>query len=245
MISGLMEKLKIFLFIIVAAYCSVSAYAHTNSEYEFHGFSEEQKYCIFEVYGEYEEGPALYSDMHIVEVNTSKDVIQPLIVEKEYDKVKPPTIFEIRKENMGNLIPYIKKYDFDSFYKGTLLFTNPRYGDYIHPKIKPDYENSTFVMGNETYAIKLSQQKTDSKDTDYYAQKEFDLKVITKNKTIMLAENKSMPTAFSYRLISAYYAYGKIAVIIEYDAVGFEGADRLQTIVTGVIKTENLDMQYD
>lgn len=236
---------RFLIFLVISILATIPAYAHTNSEYEFYGFSENQKYCIFEIYGEYEAGPALYSEIHIVEVDANKDVIKPLSIEKEYDKIKPPTIFEIRKENMGNVIPYIKKYDFDSFYKGTLLFTNPRYGNYIHPKIKPDYENSTFIMGNETYSIKLSQRKTDQKDTDYYAQKEFDLKVITKNKTIILTEHKTMPTAFNYRIVSAYYCYGKIAVIIEYDAVGFEGADRLQTIVTGVIKTENLDMQYD
>lgn len=240
-----MSRFLIFSITLLLFILPTSAYAHNNSEYEFYGFSEDHKYCIFEVYGEYKAGPALYSEIHIVEVDTNKDVVQPISIEKEYDKIKPPTIFEIRKENMGNVIPYLKKYDFDSFYKGTLLFTNPRYGDYIHPKTKPDYENNTFIMGHETYTIKLSQRKTDSKDTDYYAKKEFDLKVITKDKTIILTEHKTLPTAFNYRIVSAYYCYGKIAAIIEYDAVGFEGADRLQTIVTGVIKTENLDMQYD
>jgi predicted secreted protein len=248
-----MSRFLIFSIALLLFILPTSAYAHNNSEYEFYGFSEDQKYCIFEVYGEYETESTSYSETHIIEVDTNKDIVKPIHVEKKDNKNEPTTIFEIRKENMGNVIPYIKKYDFDSFYKGTLLFTNPRYGDYIHTQTKPDYENPTFVMGNETYTIKLSQRKTDPKNTDYYAQKEFDLNVITKNKTITLAkhktitvtQHKTIPAAFNYRIVSAYYCYGKIAVIIEYDTVDFEGESRRQTIVTGVIKTENLDMQYD
>ncbi len=248
MISGLtdMHKKNIVQALITFFLVTMPAYAHSNSEYEFHGFSEGQKYCMFETYGADSYENKTFYKIQIIDVDANQDAIQPAILTfDDTDESQSRNQLITRQKNMANATSYFQKYDFDSFYKGTLLFTNPRYGDYIHPAIKPDYDNNTFIIEKELYTLKLSQAKVNPADTDYYSQKKFTLKIVTKNKTMLLAGNKIFPRAFNYRLVSAYYCYGKIAVIIEYDTLGFEGADRKQGIITGIVKTEGLGMQYD
>ena len=77
----------------------------------------------------------------------------------------------------------------------------------------------------------------------------FDLELYYGSQKLLLQNDNKLPASRSkantYRIICAYYYHGALAVVIEYDEYGFEGMNRRQMIVTGIIKTKDLPMQDD
>ena len=76
-----------------------------------------------------------------------------------------------------------------------------------------------------------------------------ELLIKSNDREIILQKDKVLPPnrkyTNGYRILCGYYYYGRIAVIIEYEEYIFEGNNRRQMLVTGILKTEELQMQYD
>jgi len=247
-----MKKITIFLLLALFLFINVPSFAHDSSRFEFHGFSGDLEYCAFEVYGEAEYGEPCgpYSRIYIIDVDKNIYAMKPIILNSnDYEA----DILDVRLNNFKKAYPFFKKYHINQNSKGTLLFYNPRNDGPIRPIIKANDYTCSFAIEAETYTLKLIERDPIPNNSAYEHEKEklLELQLINNQtkKVSILQKDTFLPEILKqtvkYRLLSAYYLYGKIAVFLEYEQLGYEGNNRRQMIVTGVIKTDHLIMQYD
>lgn len=207
--------------------------AHDNSEFDFLGFSEDGKYCAFEVYGEGDLSPSSFSYIYLVNVEKNLYAENPFIIIQDDPGI--PGLWQTREMNLQKALPVLKKYGINTSCKGTLVFFNPR--------INGPVTSQNWSIFDDAYLLELQEIPLN----EFYKMFELDLyyggeKRVLQKDTALLSNRD---TAAGYHLLCAWYYYGSIAVIIEYLEDGFEGYNRRQMIVTGKIKTKYLPMQYE
>lgn len=225
-----MKKVIFILFLII---CPLTLFSHDNSHFEFYGFSSDLKYCAFERYGTEDGRGYNYSTFYIIDVDKNEYAYFPIKL------IEDDSLLNIRVKNLNNVKPIFEKLEISSNLKGTLVFYNIR--------IDEKKKNQDFTIFEDLYKLELIEKSGhESKKDD---SKMFKLTISKDGQETVLQDDTSLPenreSAEGYRLVCAYYCYGKIAVFIEYEKYGFEGFDRRQMLVTGVLKTSELQMQYD
>ena len=144
------------------------------------------------------------------------------------------SLYTVRLNNQMKARKVFKKFNIVDAFRGTLVFYNVR----IDKKVR----RQQFTIFEDTYELNLIEKP-------FGDDMMFSLSVTGPFGEMMLQEDEVLPSrrkyAQAYRLVCAYYCYGKLAVVLEYDEQGFEGSNRRQMVVTGVLKTEGLQMQYD
>jgi predicted secreted protein len=215
-------KMKAIVLIILL-FQSCIVYAHDESQFEFIGFSYDNRYCAFEIYGYGDPSPGAYSNIYIINVQKNEYVTDPIITESGYSDLQ---LWKTRSDNYSKANEKLMLYEIDSYNKGEMLFYNIR-------KDQPVVEQEFLIQKNK-YSLQLEMHLFNN-DFDMKVAI-FDLELYKGIQKVLLQNDKKLPlsrkNANSYRIVTAYYSVGSIAVIIEYEEYGFEGMNKRQMIVT-------------
>ena len=240
-------KIKAFLLMLLTAlFYTTMIHAADRPAMDFYGFSAKGDYCAFELYGVQDGSGFPYSKIYIIDVDNDKYATKPIITVIEED---PDDLLEARRRNMAKAIPALRRFGIDTAVKGTHLFSYPDFDQYRPNRNQVDYNAKTVFIEDKQYTIQLTEKDTGKVDPFGFEgtikMMKLALVEVGSDRELLLQNDTELPKSREmtkkYRLSSAYYYNGRIAVFVEYERPGFEGNDQIKMVVTGRI----IEKPYD
>jgi|GEM_PF-4825229 len=202
------------------------------ANFEFLGFSEDNKYCAYEMYanGPVEGDPA-FSIFYFIDVDKNDYATRSI---KYKDTLE---LSVVRQKNRIKAEPFLKQFKIS----GKKLGTQVAFASEPAERGERFKDVQVFHANNKNYTLKLATQGTGvTIDTGQEEQMVIvDLEV---DKTIYNLQPatknpKSWGLVIGFQFLTAYRLENKLAVFVEYQGPGSEGyPDRQQMIVTGVLR---------
>jgi len=202
------------------------------AKFEFLGFSDDLKYCAYEMYanGPIEGDPA-FSKFYFIDVDKNDYATRPVAYEDTLD------LSVVRKKNRAKVETLLKQYKIS----GKKLGTQVAFASEPTERGQ-QFKNEQIVNANgKKYTLHLSTRGTG--ETTITGQEEqmviVDLEVDKKTYHLQPATKNpmSLPIVIGFHFLTAYCLENKLAVFVEYQGPGSEGyVSRQQMIVTGVLK---------
>lgn len=200
-------------------------FAADNAEYRVLGFSKDAKYFAYEVYGQYDGSGAVYSYIHILEVQTGKECVKSFEFE-DYDNLN---LDSLRIANLDRAEEDLDRLKLNEDTKGTVVFKD-------NSKIfKPNKSLNISKLG-----LNLSLELTKSKKMCF---PELESKLVKlslikgKNKKVLFEEKKNSRLCVNTAKIERVVSYKDALIcIIAYTSPGFEGFDTRQLFITTTLK---------
>ena len=212
-------------FVLLLAF-AMPAWAGDASEYRFLGFSDDLKYCAFEISGVYDGSGFPYTTVYLVIVDSNDYAAGPIEATGENGE----TPEEVRSSAEESAAMRLKALRIDGSNIG------------IGSEISGDHVLAATLQGEKApYELRLVERDVgNDPDTDQ-AQKMFELDVVNDGRSQVLQKDSSLPRgrkgAYQYGIRAAYVNGDKVAVFVEFLRAGFEGPDTRQMIVTGALRT--------
>jgi len=230
-----MRPAAIFLCALFCAGRIQAQEIHTS--YEFLGFSEDLKYCAFEVYDYAQLEEPAFSKIFFIDVDKNDYSMRPVLTQNPGEGQE--ALDKVRADNRKKAEPYFKSYKISGKKLGTPIPF--RYEETDRGALF--FDEQKFEIGGQQYSLLLSNVPTGEVATGPLNEIAevmvvVDLNHNGKRKRLQPATKAPQSWGFimNHMFLTAYYLQGKIAVFVEYQGPGFEGyPDRQQMIVTGVL----------
>jgi predicted secreted protein len=204
---------------------ALPAFAGDASEYRFLGFSDDLKYCAFEISGVHDGSGFPYTMLYLIVVDSNDYAARPIETTGENGE----TPEEVRSSAEQSAAMRLKALRIDGSNIGTGSEVS---GDHVLAAALQDEKGS--------YALRLVERDAGTDPDTDQAQKMFELDLVKDGRAQVLQKDSALPSgrtgAYQYGIRAAYINGGKVAVFIEYQRPGFEGPDTRQMIVTGALQ---------
>jgi predicted secreted protein len=218
-----MRRLSASFILLIAL--GIPAFAGDASEYRFLGFSDDLKYCAFEISGVHDGSGFPYTTLYLIVVDSNDYAAKPIEVTGENGE----TPEEVRAGAEKSAATRLRALRIDGSRIGTGSEIS---GDHVLSAPLQD--------GEASYTLRLVERDAGPDPDTSEDQKMFELDLMKDGRVQVLQKDSSLPRgrrgAYQYGIRAAYINAGKVAVFVEYMRPGFEGPDTRQMIVTGAIR---------
>lgn len=210
--------------LLTAPACSAQ---EINASYQFYGFSDDLKYCVFEMYEDGGDMRGAYSIYYFIDVDKNDYAVRPV----QYIDSVSDDLSKARTLSRKSADSYFKRFN----------ISGKKLGVELPLRIDSTREDESrfFTVDGRQYMLLLNTVPT-GKTIDSWSEVMAIVDLMYHDKKYNLQPPTKAPESWGfiigYKLLNAFAIGNKLALFIEYNGPGFEGyPDKQQMIVTGIL----------